>query len=125
MTKALSTQTQKRWIEIHQGAVFSYNTTLHRTINATPMEALRGRTAINRRIGAYSDAYIEHQESGLVDYTEDVPFVGTRDVLDDTTDEIEYEIRGITVQAPTVDEDYMAHYEERMVHYHSLSFNSG
>jgi len=74
------------------------------------MEAFRGRTGINRRMGADSDAYIENQESGLVDYADDVSFVGNLDVLDETKDEIEYEITDIVVQIPTVDEDYIAHY---------------
>ena len=107
MAKAISNDSNKKWIDVHRDIIFKYNITWHRAINTTPMKAFRGRTGINVEFSSKTTSIIENN---LI--------CGFQDNFN-TSNSIK-----------PLDEDYRRKYINKMVadadvHYNSINFNPG
>lgn len=47
--KAISSQNNKRWIDVHEEVIFNYNTSWHRAINTIPMQAFRNISGVQQK----------------------------------------------------------------------------
>ncbi len=124
IAKALSNSVQKRWIDIHQSIVFEYNTTWHRAINLSPMQAFRGRIGINNLIiPDNNESYSEVSELvANLTFEEEYPSDEHLTLLppyNNTVNDIQ-----------SVNPIYVNKYVDKMkkdadVHYNAITFNPG
>jgi hypothetical protein len=132
IAKCLSNSSNKRWIDVIDEITFKYNTTWHRAINMTPMQAFRVRNGIN--LPAVNEQQVVDENEEQEDENE--VFIGNLEHQENSSDElveaipIENTQTSIIAVTETVNQVYRERYVTRMqqdadVHYHSIQFNPG
>lgn len=129
IAKYLSNKAEKRWIDILPDVVFKYNTTWHRAINKSPMEAFRGRQGFN------TQGPIERDSEEIEELDEDLDFIANLEYVENprvenmNISESNLKVEG-NIPILTVNSDYRDRYIQRMqqdadVHFHNIAFNPG